>query len=176
MYDHPKFQENMLGKSSKSLKKETYFEMAHIHILDSDYQMEHAVLGNVIQFPVQEQMCTEIRTHFIFALGHMRDILIDKYLLTWSLSWVGVQRIHKSCTVPFILNYPDRKVHGANMGPIWVLLAPDGPHVGTMNLTIRVRMPQCISLKQIREKSMVCCTSISPWGFMNSYPSWIIEL
>ena len=27
------------------------------------------------------------------------------------------------------------KVHGANMGPTRVLLAPDGPHVGPMNLT-----------------------------------------
>ena len=33
--------------------------------------------------------------------------------------------------------YPDNKVHGANMGPTWVLLAPDGPHVGPMNLAIR---------------------------------------
>ena len=24
---------------------------------------------------------------------------------------------------------PDNKVHGANMGPTWVLSAPDGPHV-----------------------------------------------
>ena len=34
--------------------------------------------------------------------------------------------------------YPDSKVHGANMGPTWVLSAPDGPHVGPMNLAIRV--------------------------------------
>ena len=27
--------------------------------------------------------------------------------------------------------------HGANMGPTWVLSAPDGPHVGPMNLAIR---------------------------------------
>ena len=32
---------------------------------------------------------------------------------------------------------PDSKVHGVNMGPIWVLSAPDGPHVGPMNLVIR---------------------------------------
>ena len=32
---------------------------------------------------------------------------------------------------------PDNKVHGANMGPIWVLSAPDGPHVGPVNLAIR---------------------------------------
>ena len=38
----------------------------------------------------------------------------------------------------FNLRYPDTKVHGANMGPNWVLSVPDGPHVGPMNLAIRV--------------------------------------
>ena len=33
---------------------------------------------------------------------------------------------------------PDSKVHGANMGPTWVLSAPDGPHVGPMSLAINV--------------------------------------
>ena len=37
--------------------------------------------------------------------------------------------------------FPDSKVHGANMGPIWVLSAPDGPHVGPTNLAIRERLP-----------------------------------
>ena len=32
---------------------------------------------------------------------------------------------------------PDSKVHGANMGPTWVLSAPDGPHMGLLNLAIR---------------------------------------
>ena len=32
---------------------------------------------------------------------------------------------------------PDSKVRGDNMGPTWVLSAPDGPHVGHMNLVIR---------------------------------------
>ena len=35
-------------------------------------------------------------------------------------------------------NYPASKVHGANMGPTWVLSAPDGPNVGPMNVAIRV--------------------------------------
>ena len=34
-------------------------------------------------------------------------------------------------------NAPYSKDHGANMGPTWVLSAPDGPHVGSMNLAIR---------------------------------------
>ena len=33
-------------------------------------------------------------------------------------------------------NIPDSKVHGIKMGPTWVLSAPDGPHVGPMNLAI----------------------------------------
>ena len=53
------------------------------------------------------------------------------------------------CTVPIwlnsywfitdifrILTSPDSKVLGANMGPNWVLSAPDGPHVGPMNFAI----------------------------------------
>ena len=30
--------------------------------------------------------------------------------------------------------FPDSKVHGANMGPIWGRQDPGGPHVGPMNL------------------------------------------
>ena len=33
---------------------------------------------------------------------------------------------------------PDSKVHGTNMGPTWVLSAPDGPHVDPMSLAIKV--------------------------------------
>ena len=33
-------------------------------------------------------------------------------------------------------HFPDSKVHGANMGPTWVLSAPGGSHVGPMNLAI----------------------------------------
>ena len=34
-------------------------------------------------------------------------------------------------------NNSDYKVHGVNMGPAWVLSAPDGPHVGPMNFAIK---------------------------------------
>ena len=36
-----------------------------------------------------------------------------------------------------IVKPQDSKAHGVNMGPTWVLSAPDGPHVGPMNLAIR---------------------------------------
>ena len=38
------------------------------------------------------------------------------------------------------ISFLDSKVHGANMGPTWVLSAPVGSHVGPMNLVIRVIM------------------------------------
>ena len=34
--------------------------------------------------------------------------------------------------------YPDSKVHGANMGPIWGRQDPGGPHVGPMNFALWV--------------------------------------
>ena len=42
------------------------------------------------------------------------------------------------CHIGLHYNSPDIKVLGANMGPTWVLSAPGGPHVGPMNLTVRV--------------------------------------
>ena len=37
-----------------------------------------------------------------------------------------------------IITYPDSKVQGANMGPIWGRQDPGGPHVGPMNFVIWV--------------------------------------
>ena len=44
---------------------------------------------------------------------------------------LNTNRVHISWDV-----FPDSKVHGANVGPTWVLSVPDGPHVGPMNLVI----------------------------------------
>ena len=52
--------------------------------------------------------------------------------------WSVYRRIYASLgPSEFEQNTPDSNVHGANMGPTWVLSAPDGPHVGPMNLAIR---------------------------------------
>ena len=37
-----------------------------------------------------------------------------------------------------ICNYPDSKVHGANMGPIWGRQDPGGPYVGPINFVVWV--------------------------------------
>ena len=36
----------------------------------------------------------------------------------------------------YIVDIPNNMIHGANMGPTWVLSAPDGPHIGPMIFAI----------------------------------------
>ena len=48
-----------------------------------------------------------------------------------------------------MVSYPDSKVHGANMGPIWVRQDPAGPHIVPMNFAI-----WGVLLKRIQTKSM----------------------
>ena len=67
-------------------------------------------------------------------------------------------------------NYPDNKVHEANMGPTWVLSAPDGPHAGPMNIAIRVyafspvvpsdgtKFPMNTSREMVNAFLHICCT------------------
>ena len=57
------------------------------------------------------------------------------------LFWKLTQKVHWNYEyIPQGLPYPDSKVHGANMGPTWVLVAPGGSHVGPMDLAIRVSL------------------------------------
>ena len=68
-------------------------------------------------------------------------ILIDK---TWNKPSLSMPNCYEVVTaVSPSGNYQDNKVHGANMGPTWVLSAPDGPHVRPMNLVIRVWLHRC---------------------------------
>ena len=52
-------------------------------------------------------------------------------------------KIIKPLNYWLIYLYPDSKGHGANMGPTWVLSAPDGPHVSPWNLAIRDNYIPC---------------------------------
>ena len=60
----------------------------------------------------------------------------------------------------------DSKVHGANMGPIWVLLAPDGRHVGPMNFVIWVCA--LTTIKRHREPFYVMSSVCDAHKYKNS--------
>ena len=70
-------------------------------------------------------------------------------------------------------NLPDSKVHGANMGPIWVLLAPGRPHVGPINLAIRASMFCNVAVFSMRIFYIVlCCVGL--WN--NVYGCLTLEI
>ena len=62
-----------------------------------------------------------------------------------------------------LLNYgfPDRKVHGANMGPIWGRQDPGGPHAGPMNfamwVNIQVLIPHVVCSNILYEVLTLWC-------------------
>ena len=59
---------------------------------------------------------------------------------------------------------PDIKVHGTNMGPTWVLSAPNGPHVDPMNLAIRDSIRMLIGiLKKCKISKLGALDMHIPW-------------
>ena len=55
--------------------------------------------------------------------------------------WIRYTCYHHDVWGSLLHTSPDSKIHGANMGPTWVLSAPVGPHVSPMNLAIREVCP-----------------------------------
>ena len=64
-------------------------------------------------------------------------------------SFIG---IFVSCRFTPFQIFPDSKVHGATMGPTWVLPAPDGPYFGPMNLSIWVEPKRALVQRNRDEK------------------------
>ena len=66
--------------------------------------------------------------------------IVNKHIRSWDFCPNREPRgelIAQYRTPMSFLYNPDSKVHGADMRPTWDLSAPDGPHVGPMNLNIR---------------------------------------
>ena len=75
------------------------------------------------------------------------------------------------CQIPKLMYpwwSPDSKSHGTNMGPVWVLSAPDGPHVGPMNFVIWVHIrTNFISISISSYLSIVPLRACMIFGFYN---------
>ena len=66
--------------------------------------------------------------------------------------------------------YPESKVHGVNIGPTWVLSASDGPHIGPMNLAIRVDFE--IQNNKVYICWMLVRSYLISWIFISIYPKF----
>ena len=61
------------------------------------------------------------------------------------------------------IGFPDSKVHGANMGPIWNRQDQGGPHVGPMNFAIWEFRCQIIKFKFMLYSFQLCASLLFRW-------------
>ena len=88
-------------------------------------------LNRVNTFGTPEKLCIRC------ALCHtLRQLYSEHYYPCGSWPW-HCHRYDRTIAISPAYYTPDSKIHVANMGPTWVLSAPDGPHVGPMDLAIR---------------------------------------
>ena len=81
----------------------------------------------------------ENNTHCLFLL-----------MFTWchTFAFLITNCTHLAVFNQMQLKYADSKVHGANMGPTWVLSAPHGPHKITCCICHIIYHMKCLSLCQ----------------------------
>ena len=72
----------------------------------------------------------------------------------------AVVNARPALSIPF----PDGKVHGANMGPIWGPQDTDGPHVGLMNFAIKDYKTWLINQTLPYQRYWQCMPTFQPLG------------
>ena len=105
-----------------------------MHIKSHAYFMGYGVFVKVVQYH-------EFLTSVCITCWHnVSTYSLHNYMGMTQIRHIKLQINHQHQYIPQIIHIlpaPDSKIHGPNMGPTWVLSAPDGPHVGPMNLAIR---------------------------------------
>ena len=84
-----------------------------------------------------------------------------------------------SCCSSLSEEYPDSKVHGANMGATWSRQDPGGPHVGPMNLAIWVyTLHETVSsdIKSIHTNGWTRISVTHPYWFVSKQPDAICQI
>ena len=104
----------------------------------------------------------------VFKLG-------NGLVLVWVMTWCCWRQ---ALDQP-LMTHPDSKIHGANMGPTWVLSAPDGPHVGPTNLAIRHIMLPCDVTRQWVDYELtmtfICFKSFLPGSIVQILGDIVLE-
>ena len=126
------------------------------------------------KYVICEGACTrKSLTSFRACVSSVKRFMLSlwvSFTVLTNISWY--RPVHK---------YPDSEVHGANMGPTWVLSAPDGPHVGPMYLAIKVVSVYLVCFKvtpaapfsQKCRQDPLLCIPVRWWGHSNR--NWSVD-
>ena len=122
------------------IRPTTYYENIHLAkiIIHNDIMTFSPLLpfceGNTLvttRFPSQKMQ----NSHVFFDVNLMK--MLKNSWVASDLRCYDTECIQVEMTISRgNVEYPDRKVHGANMGPIWGRQDPGGPHVDPMNFAI----------------------------------------
>ena len=107
------------------------------------YQKQASRTGTCTHTPLYiDIVLTSVRRPVVI-LNESDQIFLVNYVNTMAADALApcVDRLSATMLLTLQDRRPDSKVHGANMGPTWVLSAPDRSHVGPMNLAIRAGHP-----------------------------------
>ena len=123
-------QYKLLPCSDKNLGHSNSVQKVIILLIRKKYR--HSIFQDLITY-IFKDILLSITTDTCELCFLFRWVSEKKMLTHWSYIFLLLPHwLIKFCM------YPDSKVYGANMGPTWVLSFPGGPHVGPMNLTIRI--------------------------------------
>ena len=95
-----------------------------------------------------------------FHINSETGLVFMLFLESWS-SWSLL--INKTRVNPCTNFDPDSKAHGFNMGPIWVLSVPDGPHVGPMDFAIWGVISLSPSAYTLVRSATITITNTTTW-------------
>ena len=104
----------------------------------SIYQLLHSVLIYCVTLIGANDIHLLWSVCVIPMIGLENDVLGIFYVYLPYGQPLSHPDLHTWKSAPLHKHSPDSKVPGANMGPTWVLSAPDGLHVGPRNFAIMV--------------------------------------
>ena len=117
------------------------YEYVVIYLPDADICVWSGLLWGYTtsHLILMRNICEKIVNQIdLFFMTSLTEFYWTKYKPKMSFPYIRGTRVCSSLCQRDVLtlNYPDSKVHEANIGLTWVLSVPDGPHLAPMNLTV----------------------------------------
>ena len=129
----------------------------------SNVSKKHS-LGVILLMYLSSFVLSYRYNHAYFTITLGLSSTVFSFLQVWdeTLEAISNKWLNKYHLYLFI--YPASKVRGANMGPTWILSAPGRPHVGPVDLVIRVSIRFCLTSPIAKRCCLPCLSTVHRWN------------
>ena len=150
--------------------------------LVQDYSTRFTILNPELN----EQITIAITLHFMTkSISYELELYLNVHksvtLTTghYEIRYISCLRwVQRNIIALIIVVFPDSKVHGASMGPIWDRQDPGGPHVGPMNFAIWDWLyccetaPSKLVRRSIHDDILIRERLLYYWPFLRGIQGW----